>query len=96
MVFSKGNNYKFKEGNIPHNKKRKCAIEQDSDLKASKYIRLTKQKHSLVVNDPYTDPEEKSKRTVRAAKLLRPKSDESLQQKPQKKSAVKDKRWVKY
>lgn len=92
MVFSKGNNYTFKDGNIPHNKKRKRVSDKNCDLQTSKYIRLTKHKHSLVVNDPHTTPEEKSKRACRAAKLLRPTSGETSKKKPRKKSAVKDKR----
>lgn len=92
MVFRKGNKYKFTDGNIPHNKKRKCSKPVKSDSKTNKYIRLTKEKHKLVVNDPYTDPEEKAKRVPLAASLLRPKTKEVSKPKVSKKKSVKDKR----
>lgn len=92
MVFKKGNKYTFKVGSIPSNKKRNSVKTVKSDSDTSSYIRLTKQKHNLVVNDPFADPEEKSERACRAARLLRPMSDEASSPKQYKKKAVKDKR----
>ena len=46
-----------------------------SDSETPKYIRLSRTTRELVVNDPYTDPEEEAERSSRAAKLLRPKSN---------------------
>ncbi|CAC5371192.1 unnamed protein product [Mytilus coruscus] len=45
-----------------------------------------------VVNDPYTDPEEKARRSAQAAKLLRPKSDEVPVPKKSRNSVVNDRR----
>ncbi|CAC5371163.1 unnamed protein product [Mytilus coruscus] len=92
MVFQKGNTHKFKDGNVPYNKKRKAVKQNKSDSYTSKYIRLTKEKHNLVVNDPYANPQEKSKRACRAARLLRPMTEEVLLTKPIRKNAKKDKR----
>ncbi|CAC5377617.1 unnamed protein product [Mytilus coruscus] len=63
-------------GSIPHNKKRTKLMPVKNDYDTPKYKRLTMKKYNLAVNDPYTDPEEKARRSARAAKLLRPKSDE--------------------
>lgn len=82
--FKKGNNSRFKSGNIPHNKKRTKVKEAKSDSYQALYTRLTKKKHELVVNDPYSTPEEKSKRACRAAKLLRPKAKVSYKPKYRK------------
>lgn len=90
--FKKGNKFTFKTGNIPHNKKRTNVKQLQNDSKTPEYIRLTKRMHQLVVNDPYTPPEEKAKRSVRAAKLLRPKSDTVPVPKKVSKPAVKDER----
>ncbi|CAC5406583.1 unnamed protein product [Mytilus coruscus] len=87
-----GNKHKFKDGNVPYNKKRKAVKQNKSDSYTSKYIRLTKEKHTLVVNDPYANPQEKSKRACRAARLLRPMTEEVLLTKPIRKNAKKDKR----
>lgn len=89
--FKKGNKYTFRRGNVPHNKKRTKVLQAKSDNNNPKYIRLTRRMHNLVVNDPFTDPEEKSKRASRAAKLLRPKAKETSKRKIKSKSA-KDKR----
>ncbi|CAC5395446.1 unnamed protein product [Mytilus coruscus] len=48
-------------------------------------------KYNLVVNYPYTDPEEKARRSARVAKLLRPKSDEVSVLKKSRNPAVNDK-----
>ncbi|VDI21388.1 Hypothetical predicted protein [Mytilus galloprovincialis] len=75
-------------------RKEKTVKQNKSDSYTSKYIRLTKEKHNLVVNDPYANPQEKSKRVCRAARLLRPMSDEVLLTKPIRKNAKKDKRAI--
>lgn len=77
--FKKRNKYTFKPGNIPHNKERTAKRNEKSECDNQKYIRLTKKKHSVVINNPYLDSEEKSNRALRSAKLLRPrtKSEES-------------------
>lgn len=47
-------------------------------------------KYNLVVNDPYTDPEGKARRSARAAKLLPPKSDEVSVSKKTRNPALKE------
>ena len=89
--FKKGNKYTYKKGNVPHNKKRTKVTCTKSDSETPKYTRLTKRMHTLVVNDPFTDPAEKAKRAVRAAKLLRPKAEQVPVSIPKAKSK-KDKR----
>lgn len=73
--FKKGNKYSFKSGNIPRNKTRTKDSTVKSDLETPKYIRLTRKTHELVVNDPYTDPEQKIQQSSHAVKLLRPKKN---------------------
>lgn len=90
--FKKGNIFKFKAGSIPHNKQRTKLLPVKSDYDTPKYTRLTMKKYNLVVNDPYTDPEEKGRRSARAAKLLRPKSEEVSVPKKPRNPAVNDKR----
>jgi len=90
--FKKGNNFTFKQGNVPHNRKRTKVAQVKSDSHTPKYTRLTRKMYNMVVNDPYTSPEEKVQRSTRAAKLLRPKSDKVLASKMNRKSAVTDKR----
>ena len=85
--FRKGNKHTFKKGNVPHNKRRTKLLQTKSDSETPKYIRLTRRMHNLVVNDPYTSPEEKTRRASRAAKLLRPKAVESPVANSRKKSA---------
>lgn len=90
--FKKGNKYVFKQGSMPHNKKRKRPKQANSDSKEPLYIRPTKKIFQQVVNDPYTSSEEKRKRSTSAARLLRPKSDKVSEAKYTTQSAVKDKR----
>ena len=53
-----------------------------------RYVRLTKRMHNLVTNDPYTDSEEKAKRSSSAAKLLRPKDTKPVITNSRKKSEI--------
>jgi len=66
--FKKGNKYTFKPGNIPAKLHAKVTvtIQNTQDY--------PKKKHSLVVNIPYLDFEEKSHRALYSAKFLCPRT----------------------
>lgn len=82
----KGNEFRYKTGHIPTNKKRKCVSPEKKDNKQQLYVRLTREMTNLVQNVPYKEDNITSETDCKPATLLRPETTKSKMDKNSKSS----------